>query len=53
MTAHEATQNVEDMRREAKPDVQKRLLSMALGRFGNLSDAAKAVYTARLAELET
>ena len=48
MTADEARENVAAMMAETKPAARRRLLSLALGPLGNLSDEARAVYLAAL-----
>ena len=52
MTADEAREAVEIMRRETPVPAQKVILRTALSHLGNLLEEAKAVYRARLAELE-
>jgi hypothetical protein len=44
MTATEARDNVAAMMRDAPANARKRLLQVALGPLGNLSDEARAVY---------
>lgn len=51
MTADEAAENVASMKAETPRDAQERLIRMALGPIGNLSDAARKIYEARLQEL--
>lgn len=48
MTADEARENVAAMLAETKPAPMRRLLSLALGPLGNLSDEARSVYQAAL-----
>lgn len=52
LTAYEASQNVETMKRETAIDAQSKVLQMALGNHGNLTDGARKVYADRLAELQ-
>ena len=49
MTADEARENVATMRRDTDPRAMRRLLTVALGPLGNLTDEACAVYAAALA----
>ena len=49
MTAEEARENVSAMMAETEPAARRRLMKLALGPLGNLSDDAKAVYRAALA----
>lgn len=49
MTADEARENVATMRRETEPRAMRRLLTVALGPLGNITDEARAVYAAALA----
>ncbi len=51
MTKTEAVEIIATMKRETPVNAQKRLIEMAIGGFGNLSDDAKAVYSARLFEM--
>ena len=52
MTAAEAASIVSEMIDAGTPKpAQRRLLDLALGPFGNLSDEAKHVYRDRLAQL--
>lgn len=44
MTASEARENVAAMFRETPANARNRLLQVALGPLGNLSDEARAVY---------
>lgn len=48
MTAEEARENITAMMAETKPAARRRLIDLALGPLGNLSDEAKAVYRAAL-----
>jgi hypothetical protein len=48
MTASEARENVAAMLKETPANARKRLLQIALGPLGNLSDEARAVYQAAL-----
>ena len=48
MTASEARENVAAMLRDTPANARKRLLQVALGPLGNLSDDARAVYQAAL-----
>ena len=48
MTASEARRNVAAMLKETPATARKRLLQIALGPLGNLSDEARAVYQAAL-----
>ena len=52
MTACEAHENVAEMKRKTSVKSQKQLLRHAIGGLGNLSDDARAVYAARLRQLE-
>ena len=49
MTAHEAEENIAAMRAETPTNAMKRLIKLALGPLGNLSDEAKAIYREALA----
>jgi hypothetical protein len=49
MTASEARENVAEMTSKTPANARKRLLQIALGPLGNLSDEARAVYQAALA----
>jgi hypothetical protein len=51
MTADEARDNVRRMKAETPKNAMKRLLQLAIGPLGNLSDDACAVYRAALAEM--
>jgi hypothetical protein len=44
MTAEEARENIAAMKAETNPKAMQRLIAVALGPLGNLSDEAKAVY---------
>ena len=44
MTAAEASQNVAEMFRHSPVAARRRLLQIALGPLGNLSEAARAIY---------
>lgn len=48
MTADEARENVAAMMAYTKPTPRRRLLALALGPLGNLSDEARAIYQAAL-----
>ena len=48
MTAQEAEENIAAMQAETPPSAMRRLISIALGPLGNLSDEARAVYAAAL-----
>jgi hypothetical protein len=48
MTASEARRNVAEMTSKTPVNARKRLLQIALGPLGNLSDEARAVYQAAL-----
>ena len=48
MTADEARQNVAEMISKTPANARKRLLQVALGPLGNLTDEARAVYQAAL-----
>lgn len=52
MTGAEACDNIAAMRAKTRPDAQRRLLELALGGLGNLSDEAHAIYRDRLTELQ-
>ena len=52
MTAAEAIENVSKMKLETQPNAMKRLLKLALGPFGNLSEDAVTVYKIALKEME-
>ena len=49
MTADQARRNVAEMTSKTPANARKRLLQIALGPLGNLSDEARAVYQAALA----
>lgn len=51
MTREEAQENVAEMMRHTPRDAMRRLLQLALGPLGNLSDDARDVYRAALAKL--
>ena len=51
MTVAEARENIEAMERETPTDAFKRLLQLALGPLGNLSDGAREIYAAKLSEM--
>lgn len=51
MTATEARENIDAMKAETPINAQRALLKSALGPVGNLSDAAREIYAARLAEV--
>jgi len=53
MTASEARENVAAMLKETPANARKRLLQIALGPLGNLSDEARAVYQAALSTPNT
>ena len=53
MTADQARQNVAEMNSKTPANARKRLLQIALGPLGNLSDEARAVYQAALATPNT
>ena len=44
MTADEARENISEMRAETPASAMRKLVKMALGPLGNLSEEAKAVY---------
>lgn len=44
MTADEARANIAEMRANTKPAAMRRLIAIALGPLGNLSEEAKEVY---------
>lgn len=48
MTEAEARENVAAMMAETEPMARRKLIRLALGPLGNLSEAAKAVYRAAL-----
>jgi hypothetical protein len=48
MTADQARRNVAEMTSKTPANARKRLLQIALGPLGNLSDEARAVYQAAL-----
>ena len=48
MTADEARSNIAAMRAETPANAMKRLIKVALGPLGNLSDEAKAIYSEAL-----
>jgi hypothetical protein len=48
MTADQARRNVAEMISKTPANARKRLLQIALGPLGNLSDEARAVYQAAL-----
>ncbi len=48
MTADQARRNVAEMTSKTPANARKRLLQVALGPLGNLSDEARAVYQAAL-----
>jgi hypothetical protein len=48
MTADQARRNVAEMISKTPVNARKRLLQIALGPLGNLSDEARAVYQAAL-----
>lgn len=52
MTADEARDNVRRMKDETPKNAMKRLLQLALGPLGNLSDDARAVYRTALTDLD-
>lgn len=52
MTAAEAQEIVAEMKRRTSVKSQKQMLRHALGPIGNLSDDARAIYAARLSEME-
>ena len=52
MTAAEAREIVAELKRRTSVQSQKKMLHHALGPIGNLSDDARAIYAARLAEME-
>lgn len=49
MTADEARENIAAMRAETPVNAMRRLIKLALGPLGNLSDEAKAIYREALA----
>ena len=51
MTKSEAIENVAAMKADTPKNAMKRLLTMALGPIGNLSDEATVVYQDALKEL--
>jgi hypothetical protein len=51
MTATEARENIDAMKAETPVNAQRTVLKAALGGFGNLSDGAREIYEARLAEI--
>lgn len=48
MTASQARKNVAEMLKKTPANARKRMLQVALGPLGNLSDEARAVYQAAL-----
>jgi hypothetical protein len=44
MTANEAREIIAEMRVRTKPDAMRRVIELALGPVGNLSEEAKVVY---------
>lgn len=48
MTADEARESVAAMRRDTEPRAMRRLLTVALGPFGNLTDEARIIYAVAL-----
>ena len=48
MTAIEASENIAAMKSNTKPAAMKRLIQIALGPLGNLSEEAKEVYRSAL-----
>jgi hypothetical protein len=52
MTGAEAHDNIETMKNVTAICAQIKLLQMALGKFGNLTDEAREIYAKRLSELE-
>jgi len=53
MTAETAREVVAELQRKASRRSQIALLGHALGPLGNLSDEARAIYRARLDEMES
>ncbi len=51
MTATEARENIDAMKAETPVNAQRSVLNAALGGLGNLSDGAREIYEARLAEI--
>ncbi len=51
MTATEARENIDAMEVETPVNAQKAVIRAALRPGGNLSDGAREIYSARLAEL--
>jgi len=49
MTADEARNNVAAMQADTNPKAMRRVLQLALGPIGNLTDDARAIYAAALA----
>ena len=45
MTADEARENIAAMRAETPANAMRKLIQIALGPLGNLSDEAKAIYS--------
>jgi hypothetical protein len=44
MTAQEAAENIASMQAETPPAAMRRLITVALGPLGNLSDEARVIY---------
>ena len=51
MTKNEAIANIKAMRAETPKNAMKKILQMAIGGFGNLSDEARKVYTEELEQM--
>lgn len=51
MTATEARENIDAMKAETPAKAQKAVIRLALRPSGNLSEAAREIYAARLAEI--
>lgn len=52
MTADEAREIIAEMQARTKPDAMRRVIELALGPVGNLSEEAKAVYREARHEVE-
>lgn len=48
MSAEEARENIAEMRLHTNPRAMRRLLTLALGPLGNLSDEARTIYQAEI-----
>lgn len=48
MTAEEAQENIAEMQAHTKPAAMRRLIALALGPAGNLSEGARTIYRSAL-----